>query len=370
MTKIVIASDSFKGTFTSMEVADSVEKGIRAVYPDCKVVKLDVADGGEGTMDAICATSRHTIVRVEVSDPLGRRIPTSYAVLDDGTAVIEMSKASGLTLLTPEERNPLKTSTYGTGEMVADALSRGCRRFLIGLGGSATNDAGTGMLSALGYRFLDESGDELPCVGGSLKKIVTIDASKINPYLEESCFIVACDVESPLYGPSGAGYVFAPQKGASSEVVSILDAGLQHFARLTGADPHFPGAGAAGGLGFALKTFMNADLVRGIDIVLDHIGFDRFISDADLVITGEGRYDQQTSAGKTAHGVMKRSGKCGIPVLVVAGSVGSGMNSSDVICAGERGRYASEEDIVLAVSGYLNSKQSNGMFCADKVRKI
>jgi glycerate kinase len=356
MNRIVIASDSFKGTFTSMEVADSVEKGIRAVCPDCDVVKFNVADGGEGTMSAICESQPHETVALEVSDPLGRRIIASYAILGDGTAVVEMSGASGLTLLTPQERNPLNTSTYGTGEIIADALSKGCRRFLIGIGGSATNDAGIGMLSALGYRFLDDKGQTLPCVGGSLGQISSIDTSAVNPCLKESEFTVACDVDSPLYGPSGAAYVFAPQKGASDEIVTELDAGLRHFAELTGADACFSGAGAAGGLGFALKIFMNANLERGIDIVLDRIGFDQVVAGADLVITGEGCYDGQTSAGKTVHGVISRAGRYGVPVIVIAGSVGIGKMDADVICAGECGRYASARDIEHAIARYLAAR--------------
>lgn len=366
MKKIVIASDSFKGTLTSAQVADSVEKGIRSVYPDCEVVKLNVADGGEGTMDAVCATCPHALVPVEVSDPLGRKIRTAYAVLDDGTAVIEMSMASGLTLLAPQERNPLVTSTYGTGEMIADALSKGCRKFLIGLGGSATNDAGTGMLSALGYRFLDAAGKVLPSDGGSLIQIVSIDTSAVNPYLHESEFMVACDVDSPLYGPSGAAYVFAPQKGASSEMVSVLDAGLKNFAKVTGQDAGFPGAGAAGGLGYALKSFLGARMVRGIDLILGAVGFDSAVQGADLVITGEGRYDDQTKSGKTVFGVMARAEMYGVPVIVTAGSVAS--PSSFVLCASAAdGSYADSEDISAAVERFLLSQSKKDAFCAEKV---
>lgn len=364
MTKIVIASDSFKGTLTSIEVADSVEKGIRAVFPDCEVVKLSVADGGEGTLDAICAKRRHTLVPVVVSDPLGRSMTASYAVLDDATAVIEMSRASGLTLLRPKERNPLKTSTYGTGEMIVDALSKGCRKFLIGIGGSATNDAGIGMLSALGYRFLDETGNVLPFTGETLNRVASIDSSNADPYLKECCFTVACDVDSPLYGPSGAAYVFGPQKGASSEMIAVLDDGLKNFAEVAGHDAGFPGAGAAGGIGYALKSFLGARMVRGIDLILDAVDFDSAVQGADLVITGEGRYDEQTKSGKAVFGVMSRAQMCGVPVMVIAGSVAC--PSSFVFCASPAdGIYASSEDISAAVERFLLSQHKNASFCAE-----
>ena len=352
VNKIVIASDSFKGTLTSMEVADSVEKGIRSVFPCCEVVKLNVADGGEGTMEAICSARPAAFVDVEVSDPLGRPVRTSYAVLEDGTAVIEMSRASGLTLLAPSERDPMKTSTYGTGEMIADALGRGYRRFIIGIGGSATNDAGTGMLSALGYRFFDASGRPVHPDGGYLHEIESIDLSSVNPALTESEFIVACDVDSPLYGPEGAAYVFAPQKGADADMVVTLDGGLRHFSEIAGYDASFPGAGAAGGLGYALKSFLNARMVKGIDLILDAIGFDDLILDASLVITGEGRYDEQTASGKTVDGVIRRARKHGVPVIVVAGSVA--VPSPTAFCASSAdGNYATAEDISRTVEQIL-----------------
>ena len=322
--KVVVASDSFKGCLTSIQVADAVEKGIHANWPDCQVMKLAVADGGEGTIEALLTTMGGSIVKVKVQDPLGRPIEAEYAILKDGTAVIEMSKASGLTLLHLSERNPLFTSTYGTGQLIADALHKGCRKFLIGIGGSATNDAGTGMLEALGYRFLDAEGNVLKGVGLSLEAIMTIDTSAAIPELKSAEFIVACDVESPFHGPKGAAYVYAPQKGATPQMVELLDNGLKHFADIikgtTGKDiSDMPGAGAAGGLGGAFKAFLNAELRKGAEMVLDAIGFDEIIRDADLVITGEGKIDSQTLNGKLPSAVAQRASARNIPVMAICG---------------------------------------------------
>lgn len=329
--KIVAASDSFKGSLTSAEVADSIEKGVYDADPFAEVVKVAVGDGGEGTMDALIETMGGRRVSVEVSDPLRRPCKAEYAVLDDGlTAVVEMSSASGLTLLSPEERNPMRTSTYGTGQMIADALDRGCRRFLIGIGGSATNDGGMGMLCALGYRFLDAEDNELPGTGASLADVFSIDDSGVLHGVHDSEFIVACDVDSPLYGPKGAAYVFAPQKGADPEMVRSLDEGLRHYAEVVSSSAAtVPGAGAAGGLGYAFVTFLGARLRRGADMVLDALCFDKIIEGADLVITGEGRLDSQTLAGKTPYAVLQRACKQGIPVIAVAGSVAS---DDEAIC--------------------------------------
>lgn len=349
--KIVAASDSFKGSLTSAEVADSIEKGVYDADPFAEVVKVAVGDGGEGTMDALLETMGGRKIRLYVQDPLGRSHEAEYAVLNDGlTAVIEMSSASGLTLLSLKERNPLQTSTYGTGEMIADALEKGCRKFLVGIGGSATNDGGMGMLCALGYRFLDAEDNELPGTGASLVDVCSIDDSGVLHGVHDSEFIVACDVDSPLYGPKGAAYVFAPQKGADPEMVRALDDGLRHFAEVTamymnssenGSSANLdkkdgcllfsgnviqdmssmPGAGAAGGLGYAFVTFLGARLKRGVDMVLDAIGFDKMIEGADLVITGEGRIDAQTFTGKTPYGVLQRASRQGIPVMALAGLV-------------------------------------------------
>ena len=325
--KIVVASDSFKGSLTSLEVAQSVAKAVKEAYPSCEVVEVNVADGGEGTMDALQQTLGGRKVILEVSDPLGRPVDASYVILEDGsTAVLELSAASGLPLLAPEERNPSKTSTLGTGELIRDALDKGCSKFLVGIGGSATNDAGMGMLHALGYRFMDASGTELAPVGGSMINVASIDMSGRHPALSEAQFIVACDVKAPLYGPDGAAYVFAPQKGADNEMVEALDMGLRHFAEVsalaTGCDSSsLEGSGAAGGLGYAFRQFLGASLERGVEMVLDAIHFDELLNGADLVITGEGRVDSQTLTGKTPYGVARRALRQGIPVVAIGGSV-------------------------------------------------
>ena len=325
--KIVVASDSFKGSLTSLQVAQNVERAVLEDCPSCEVVKVNVADGGEGTMDALQQTLGGRKVTLAVSDPLGRPVDASYVILDDGlTAVLEMSAASGLPLLTPEERNPSKTSTLGTGELIRDAIAHGCCKFLVGIGGSATNDAGMGMLHALGYRFMDAEGNQLPPVGGSMIRVASIDASAVDPVLSEVEFVVACDVTAPLYGLSGAAYVFAPQKGADAAMVKALDEGLRHFAAVSAAAMGYDyatmeGSGAAGGLGYAFRQFLGARLERGVEMVLDAIHFDDMIRGADLVITGEGRVDSQTLTGKTPYGVAQRAQRQGIPVVAIGGSV-------------------------------------------------
>ena len=236
LKKIVVASDSFKGSLTSLDVAQNVEKAIREVYPLCDVLKVNVADGGEGTMEALQQTLGGVRVSLVVKDPLGREIEATYVILNDGiTAVVEMSAASGLPLLKSDERNPLKTSTYGTGQLICDALDRGCRKILVGIGGSATNDAGMGMLQALGFRFLDAQGNQLQPVGENLQLVSSIDSTGRHPDLDKTEFVVACDVKAPLYGRNGAAYVFAPQKGADQKMVEMLDAGLRHFSEVSSA---------------------------------------------------------------------------------------------------------------------------------------
>ena len=336
--RIVVASDSFKGSLSSLEVAEAAADGIHEVLPDCKVVKVDVADGGEGTMDSLRRTLGGEKIFLTVSDPLGRPVEASYVILEEGTtAVIEMAVASGLPLLAPGERNPLRTSTYGTGELIADALKRGCMKFLVGIGGSATNDAGMGMLEALGVCFMDVEGNVLKGCGASLEKVEGISLENAHPGLKEAEFIVACDVDAPLYGPRGAACVFAPQKGADEAMVRRLDEGLEHFSETVSRILHkdvsgVPGAGAAGGLGGGFLAFLNARLERGIEMVLDAIGFDRLIEGASLVITGEGKIDCQTLTGKAPYGVMLRARKQGIPVVAICGAVT--LNPDDAAQAG------------------------------------
>lgn len=327
MNTILLAFDSFKGSLTSREVADAFEEGVRSVVPDCQVRKVCLADGGEGTAEALVSTLHGKWIEVEVLDPLMRPIRARYGVVDDGqTAIIEMASASGLTLLADDERNPLKTSTYGTGQLMADALKRGCRKLLVGIGGSATNDAGTGMLSALGFRFLDAEGNTLEGCGASLERIASIDASHALPSLETCEIRVACDVTNPFCGPTGAARVFAPQKGADEAMVERLDRGMAHFAEViqlyNKVDvTNIPGAGAAGGLGGAFSALLGATLCRGVELVLDALHFDELLKGCDLVVTGEGRIDHQTLMGKAPMGVLEAASRRGIPTIAIGGSV-------------------------------------------------
>ena len=327
MRRIVVAADSFKGSLSSLEVAEAFACGFHRVFPHCEVEKVAVADGGEGTVEALVQTLGGERVSVMVHDPLMRPIEACYGIVNSGrTAVIEMSAASGLPLLAAQERNPLKTTTYGTGEMIADALGRGCREFLIGIGGSATNDAGVGMLRALGFRFLDAEGAELVGGGEILEHIYSINNSGALPSLRDATFRVACDVTNPLYGPEGAAYVFAPQKGADEAMVERLDAGLKNFAevvkRYNGEDmATLSGAGAAGGLGGGFKALLGAHLERGVDMVLEAIRFADIIKECDLVVTGEGRLDCQTMMGKTPSGVLQMAKSQGIPCVAIGGAI-------------------------------------------------
>lgn len=327
MKKITIAVDSFKGSLSSREVAEAVEQGIRNVYPACEVCSLAIADGGEGTAEALVESLCGEWVEMGASDPLGRPIMARYGIIDNGEcAVVEMATASGLPLLTPEERNPLLTSTLGTGEMIADALRRGCRKFLVAIGGSATNDCGIGMLHALGYQFVDKRGCVLAPCGAALEEIARIDDSGVMPQLKECEFVVACDVTNPLYGPEGAAYVYAPQKGATPEMVERLDGGLRNFARVVreynGYDvAHIEGAGAAGGLGAGFVGILGAKLQRGIEMVLETLHFADVMRGSDLVFTGEGCVDYQTVMGKAPSGVLNVATAQGVPVVAIGGCV-------------------------------------------------
>ena len=325
--KILLALDSFKGCLDSLEAATAVEDGIKAVYPAREVMKMPIADGGEGTAQALVGATKGQIHTVEVNDPLMQPVSASYGILGDGcTAVLEMAAASGLPLVPPERRNPMLTTTYGTGELIADALDRGCTHFILGIGGSATNDAGTGMLQALGYRFLDSNGHILGTGGQILEQIAVIDSTVRNPLLDRAQFRVACDVDNPFSGKRGAAYIYAPQKGADPKMVETLDRGLKHFAEMVkvqlGKDiDTVPGAGAAGGLGGGLLACLNARLQPGIQVVLDTLRFDELLVGTDLVITGEGRMDAQTAMGKAPQGVAEAAARKGIPVIALTGSV-------------------------------------------------
>lgn len=325
--KAVIAIDSFKGSLSSLEGGEQIALGIKEVYPDAHTVVLPLADGGEGTTEALVSATGGQYRTVQVTGPLKEQVQAVYGILGDGgTAVIEVAAACGLPLVPAERRNPLVTTTYGVGELILDAIQQGCRQFVIGLGGSATSEAGIGMLQALGYRFLDEAGQEAGDGGDALLRIHRIDASGANPALQNCVFHVACDVTNPLYGPSGAAAVFAPQKGASSEAVVLLDRGLENFAQVVqhslGTDMQgIAGAGAAGGLGAAFAVFLQGQLQSGIELVLDRIGIKSHLDGADWVITGEGRLDGQTLMGKAPAGIAAIADKLGVRVIALAGGV-------------------------------------------------
>lgn len=326
INSIVIAVDSFKGSLSSLEVAEAFEAGFRQHYPTCNIRKVAIGDGGEGTVEALVATLGGEIIEVEVNNPLHRPIKAKYGIINHSTAIIEMAVASGLTLLTPEERNPMITSTYGTGEMVADAIRRGCRNILVTIGGSATNDCGVGMMRALGFRFLDSEGQELQGGGEVLARIASIDDKNALDELRECRFTVACDVDNPLYGEQGASCIFAPQKGATAEMVEALDYGLRNFARVVeefnGVEiGEMAGAGAAGGLGGGMVALLGARIERGIDMVLNAIHFEDLIRGCDLVVTGEGRLDRQTVMGKAPSGVLRVAKAQGIPTIAIGGGV-------------------------------------------------
>ena len=327
--KIVIAPDSYKESLSALEVAQAVEAGFRQVFPDADYVLVPVADGGEGTVDAMVAATGGRKETVTVSGPLGEPVEAFYGLTGDGdTAVIEMAAASGLALVPPDRRNPLLTSSRGTGELIRAALDAGARGFILGIGGSATNDGGAGMVQALGARLLDADGRDVEGSGGGLARLERIDVSALDPRLKECRIEVACDVDNPLTGPRGASAVFGPQKGATPEMVQALDANLARLARIVERDlgvavDAVPGAGAAGGMGAAMLAFFGATLKPGIEIVTAAVDLDTHVRDADLVITGEGRIDFQTVHGKTPIGVARVAKRHGKPVIGIAGSLGA-----------------------------------------------
>lgn len=326
MRKFVLAIDSFKGSLTSTEAEAAAREGLLRIYPRAETLCIPIADGGEGMLDAL-STLGGKEVHLRVQGPLNDKVEARYLITADGqTAYIEMASASGLTLVPENLRTPLQTTTRGTGELMRDALDRGCRRLVIGLGGSATNDGGMGMLSALGIRFLDRQGKELEGRGMDMTATVRIDTSLAHPALKTARCTAACDVRNPFDGPHGAAFIFAPQKGATPDDVQLLDQGLHHLAQLyrqtTGIDiATLPGAGAAGGLGGALAAFLHADLCPGISLLLEANGFQDKIKGADLIITGEGRADRQTLMGKVPAGVLHEAVRAGIPIALIAGQI-------------------------------------------------
>lgn len=328
--KVVVAPDSFKGCLSAAEVARAIARGVRAALPHAQIILVPMADGGEGTVRSLIAATNGKLLRRSVIGPLGNTVRAEFGVLGDGkTAVIEMAAASGLPLVPPHKRNPLVTTTYGTGQLIAAALDLGCRKLIIGIGGSATNDGGAGMAQALGAKLLDARGRRLPSGGGGLARLAKIDVSGMHAAAKKAEFLVACDVDNPLTGPRGASAVYGPQKGATPAMVKVLDRNLRHFARIVARDlgkrvDRVPGAGAAGGLGAGLMAFLDAQLRSGTEIVVEAVGLRRKVQGAALVITGEGAVDAQTAFGKTVAGVARVAKEAGAVVVVLAGSLGKG----------------------------------------------
>ena len=328
--RVIVAPDSYKGSVTALGVAEAIERGVRAVFPGAEVVKVPIADGGEGTVDALVVATKGRLEETVVRGPLGEPVRAKWGVLGDGeTAVIEMAAASGLPLVPKERRDPRVTTTHGTGELVCAALDARLTKLVVGIGGSATNDGGAGFARALGARFLDEAGRELPEGGAALARLHRIDLSGLDPRLADARIVVACDVDNPLVGPRGASAVYGPQKGATQEMVRELDAALARYAEVaraaTGRDvAKEPGAGAAGGLGAGLLLFTSAELRPGVSIVLESTGFEALVRGADLVITGEGRTDFQTAMGKAPVGVAAAAARHGVPVVCLSGGLGDG----------------------------------------------
>lgn len=325
--KVVVAIDSLKGSLTSMEAGLAIKDGILAARPDADVIVKPLADGGEGTTDALIEGLHGEKVNVTVTGPLGRPVSCYYGYLKESqTAIIEMASAAGITLLPKNEKNPLLATTYGVGEMILDAIRKGCRNFIIGIGGSATNDGGIGMLEALGFRFSDTDGKNVGEGGQALARVAKIDVNHSEQELKNCCFHIACDVTNPLCGENGATYIFGPQKGVTASMKKTLDQGMANFAAITsrtlGTDfTDAEGAGAAGGLGFAFLSYLGATLTPGINLIMDSTGLEHEIKNADIVVTGEGRLDFQTAMGKAPVGVAKLAKKYNAKVIAFAGSV-------------------------------------------------
>ncbi len=324
--RVICAPDSFKESMSAAHAADAMARGIATLGLPIEVDRCPVSDGGEGFVAAMQAAAEGQPRRTRVTGPIGEPIDADWARLPDGTAVIEMAAASGLERVPPAQRDPLRTTTFGTGELIRAALDAGCARILLGIGGSATCDGGAGMAQALGVVFHDAQGHAIDraMTGGLLMRIQRIDASRLDPRLRGTEILVACDVTNPLTGPDGAAAVYGPQKGATPAAVKQLDAGLAHLATLLGRDPMMPGGGAAGGLGYGLVACLGARLGRGIDLVLDACRFDQRVRTADLCLTGEGRLDGQSLAGKAVIGVAQAAAKHGVPTIALVGSAGDG----------------------------------------------
>ncbi|MGL5328375.1 MAG: glycerate kinase family protein [Peptostreptococcaceae bacterium] len=336
--KIVIAIDSLKGSLSSIEAANAIKKGISNAKLNAEVEIKPLADGGEGTVDALVEGMNGKKEFIKVCGPAKNTVEAAYGILEDtNTAIMEMAQAAGITLVSGDEKNPLTTTTYGVGEMITEAISKGCRNFIVGIGGSATNDAGIGMLQALGFRFYDENDNIVDLGGQALNQVKRIDISEKLKELDECTFKIACDVNNPLYGLNGAAHIYGPQKGATPEIVEELDKGLRNFAEIVKRDlgkdlAEVPGVGAAGGLGFGFLAFLNSKLESGIKIILDETKLEECVKDADIVVTGEGRLDNQTAMGKAPIGVAKLAKKYGAKVIAIAGCT-----TDDAVLCNEEG---------------------------------
>ena len=336
--KVVVAIDSLKGSLSSLEAGEAIKSGVLKAMPEAEVCVRPLADGGEGTVEALALGMGGELKTVEVTGPLGEKVNCLYGILEESkTAILEMSGAAGITLVADEMRNPLHTTTYGVGEVIKDAIANGCRHFIVGIGGSATNDGGIGMLQALGYGMLDKDGNQVPFGAKGIKEIVTITDDQVIPELKECSFRIACDVTNPLCGERGCSAVYGPQKGATPEMVKDMDAWLSDYAKLVAekyekADAEYPGTGAAGGMGFAFLAYTNAVLESGIKIILEETKLEDYVKDADIVITGEGRLDGQTAFGKAPIGVAKIAKKFDKTVLAFAGAV-----TKDAVVCNEHG---------------------------------
>ena len=336
--KVVVAIDSLKGSLSSLEAGEAIKSGVLKAMPEAEVCVRPLADGGEGTVEALALGMGGELKTVEVTGPLGEKVNCLYGILEESkTAILEMSGAAGITLVADEMRNPLHTTTYGVGEVIKDAIANGCRHFIVGIGGSATNDGGIGMLQALGYGMLDKDGNQVPFGAKGIKEILTITDDHVIPELKECSFRIACDVTNPLCGERGCSAVYGPQKGATPEMVKEMDAWLSDYAKLVAekyesADAEYPGTGAAGGMGFAFLAYTNAVLESGIKIILEETKLEDYVKDADIVITGEGRLDGQTAFGKAPIGVANIAKKFDKTVLAFAGAV-----TKDAVVCNEHG---------------------------------
>lgn len=363
--KFLFASDSFKGTLSSLQIAELLTKAAKETFPDCVCTSIETADGGEGTTDAVLAAVHGTRISLTVNGPLWEKTNCYYGQLDENRAIMEMASASGLPLLSESERDPRKTTTYGTGEMIRDALDRGFRDISIAIGGSATNDGGMGCMCALGVRFLDAEGQELTGCGENLIKISTIDVSGLDSRIAETTFTVMCDVNNPLCGEHGATFTFGKQKGGTPEILEELEQGMLNYREILlkqfGVDANtVAGAGAAGGLGIALLLFLKATLQSGIETVLNLVDFDSQLKEVSLVVTGEGRTDWQSAFGKVMHGVGTHSKKYQIPVVAIVGSMGEDAekiyeSGVDSIITTVNAPMELEEALTRAEELYLNA---------------